>query len=245
MWRGTAYQYNYGEDCYTTGPAYYSPYGYGYGYGTGFGFGNGFGPPPVPAPVKPRIFAFGHPIGPPQPLPKVRFPMPGAQDAGAGSQVTNTSAHFRSRGLITTGGVSGAAAAPLSHDPRGITVMPTDGTSRPTIQQMVNRHGDYTHETSGAGRGQPTGQAIAIPSSGAEQHARTAPSPVSTGQTRIYTRPVPSGESPRVAPPRVESAPRVAPPTHVEAPRVEAPRSPPPASSSSSGSTGGKPPAKG
>lgn len=246
IWRGTAYQYNYAADCYTTGPAYYSPFGYGYGYGYGngwgFGFGQGFGTPPIP--TRPRILGFGRPVGQPMAVPKLRLPMPGAQDVGDGSQVTTSSAQYRSRGLLTSG-VSGPESAPVTHGQHIVMLTPTDGASRPSIQQMVNRHGAYTHEASGVGRGtQATTQSFAIPSTGTQQHPRSEP--MSTGQSRIYTRPVPTGESPRVAPPpRVESAPRVAPPMRVEAPRVETPRSPPPASSSSSGSTGGKPPGKG
>lgn len=216
--------------------------------------------PPVPA--QPRAFDPNQKHTQPEPRrPGGRIPLstaPGS-DVGNGSHV---STQYRMRGLIAD---DGPRTPPSRHRP-GIGIDGVDGApaspARPTIQQMVERRANNSHEGSLAGN---SGWARAHTAGGSNdgtmrQGMTPAPNPgvsrpgfdpsgTSTGATRGYTSPFESGNAnthTRYTAPASSGVERSAPASHPSAPAptpVAAPAStsssPPPASSSSG--DGGRP----
>lgn len=221
-YRGSRYFYDAAQDCYRSVPAY-----------SGLQFGLAFGSPINTPPSRPRSF---NPNGPRNPL-SPRVPpghvMPlnsGGQSAGtitSGEQtIPATSPHYRQRGLITTDEPS---TGPVRRQPR-VETRPIDEGSRPSIQEMMNRHSENAHEGSGWSRAQTASDAGTTrqgPSASPSPQSHSAPAaPAARSEPR--SQPAPHMEAPtRTSPPPERAAPRSEP----------APRSQP-------ASSGSKPPEK-
>ncbi len=226
-YRGTNYYYDSGGDCYRAGSPFGSAYGYGYRIAQG---------PGVPTtPTKPRALAVDGNRPPPRPQPLPGHFMP--KDAGAPAPADEATLHspeYRQRGLITD---EMSSTGPIRRQPRVEGSAAGEERVRPSIQDMVNRRGENTHEGSLLGRSR-MGQDDNV--SGAQRQGPSQPTPRSrvesgNGEPRSYNRPEP--RDPARSEPRTEGSPRfqaperASPPARTEpAPRMQAPEraSPPP-----------------
>ena len=227
-YRGTNYYYDAGGDCYRSGSSLGYPYGYGYRIVQG---------PGVPTPSTPRALAVdGHRPRPvPQALPG--HLMPGTESSRPGDEAVLRSPEYRQRGLITD---DASSTGPIRRQPRveGSTLGQGQERTRPSIQDMVNRRGENTHEGSLQGRarlGQDDGYDVRR-QGGSQPTPRERVRADNNGEPRVYT-PRESRDPARSEPTRTEPSPRMqaperaAPPARTEpSPRMQAPEraSPPP-----------------
>jgi hypothetical protein len=254
--RGQYYFYDDLAGCYRSAyqGGYYAPY---YGFGR---IASG-GPGPVPATPMRGFKPRDRSPDAPKALGIHTLPLSqlGASDANGH---VPTSSSYRQRGLITA---DEPGTAPAPRKPSSIDAhAQIENHTRPSIQDMVNRHPETPSEkTEGWARGQTVGHPAATerPSSTAPESRRPEPS---AGTTRTYQ--TPQNETRSAPPPHVETrtyqpppqtetrsappAPRPAPEIRVPESRPASPppappaQSQPPASSSSSNppATGSRPP---
>ena len=243
-YRGTNYYYDSGGDCYRS--SNYNPFA-GYRIVTG---------PGVPTPTKPRVLATDGNRPPPHPqaLPGHFFPKDAA--AAPADEGVVHSPEYRQRGLITD---DASSTGPIRRQPRVEGSAPGQERQRPSIQDMVNRHGENTHEGSLVGRSR-MGQDNNV--SDAQRQGPSQPTPRArvqgdnNGEPRGYTRPEsrdPGRSEPaRTEPartdptPRMQAPERASPPTRTEpAPRMQAPErtSPPPSRPEPRSEPAARPPA--
>ncbi len=211
-YHGTNYLYDSADDCYRTEPSY---------FGRGFGFAGFPAAPPQAPPTRPAIQFAGQPVQPPpRSGPKVHVAVNDGPDAG--TPVVST--EYRQRGLITT---DIPTTGPERHS-RGVQLnSPTDQSSRPSLQQMVNGRAASTESGNRWSRPEALGNA----------HNSSQATPRYSGSAGTST----SNSAHTATAPHAESSPRSAPApaAHVDAPRASpAPApAPSPSSSSSSGSS--------
>jgi hypothetical protein len=243
-YRGTNYYYDAGGDCYRSGSSLGYPYGYGYRIVQG---------PGVPTPSTPRALAVdGHRPRPvPQALPG-HF-MPGTEPSGPGDEAVLRSPEYRQRGLITD---DASSTGPIRRQPRveGSTVGQGQERTRPSIQDMVNRRGENTHEGSLTGRsrlGQDDGYDVRR-QGGSQPTPRERVRADNNGEPRVYAPREPRdparSEPSRTEPsPRMQAPERASPPARTEpSPRMQAPErtSPPPSRPEPRSEPASRPPAQ-
>lgn len=225
-YRGTNYYYDSVGDCYKSSG--YNPF-------AGYRIVQG---PGVPTPTTPRALATdgNRPRPVPQALPGHFMP----KDAGAAAPADEATLHspeYRQRGLITD---DVSSTGPIRRQPRVEGSTPGEERVRPSIQDMVNRRGENTHEGSLPGRarmGQDANIDNAPRQGGSQPIPRSRAGSNDNGEPRSYSRPEardPAVSQPaRTEPsPRMQAPERASPPTRTEpAPRMQAPErtSPPPA----------------
>ena len=225
-YRGTNYYYDGGGDCYRSGSPFGNAYGYGYRIVQG---------PGVPTPSTPRALAVdGHRPRPvPQDLPGHFLPQSDTPSPNDGAVLR--SPEYRQRGLITD---DVSATGPIRRQPRveGTTLGQDQQRTRPSIQDMVNRRGENTHEGSLVGRSRMgQGDGYDVQRQGSQPTPRARVEADNNGEPRGYSRPAardPGRSEPRTEPaPRFQAPDRASPPARTEsAPRMQAPErtSPPP-----------------
>jgi hypothetical protein len=162
------------------------------------------------------------------------------------------SPEYRQRGLITD---DASSTGPISRQPRVEEQTAGQARTRPSIQDMVNRRGENTHEGSLAGRsrlGQDDNSYDARRQGGSQPTPRARVQSDNNGESRGYTRPEPrernQSEPARSEPsPRFQAPERVAPPARSEpSPRIQAPErvsSPPPSRPEPRSEPASRPPA--
>jgi len=223
-YRGTNYYYDSGGDCYRTGGYYSNPYGFGYRIVQGPGQTN---------PSRPRALAVdGHrPTPAPQALPGHFMPKDVA--SAPVDEAPLHSPEYRQRGLITD---EASSTGPIRRQPRTEGRASGEERSRPSIQDMVNRRGENTHEGSLVGRSRMgQGDGYDVQRQGSQPTPRARVEADNNGEPRGYSRPAardPGRSEPRTEPaPRFQAPDRASPPARTEsAPRMQAPErtSPPP-----------------
>jgi len=191
--------------------------------------------PGVPTPSTPRALAVdGHRPRPvPQDLPGHFLPQSDTPAPNDG--VVLRSPEYRQRGLITD---DVSATGPIRRQPRveGTTLGQDQQRTRPSIQDMVNRRGENTHEGSLVGRSRMgQGDGYDVQRQGSQPTPRARVEADNNGEPRGYSRPAardPGRSEPRTEPaPRFQAPDRASPPARTEsAPRMQAPErtSPPP-----------------
>ncbi len=193
-YRGTAYSYDAGGDCYRTG----YPTGYYYS-----GLTLATGAQPFTPPMRKRGFDpegyRTHPI-PQQDAPHRMTVQDNAQDTGPST--AHFSPQYRQRGLITSDEPS---TGPAPRQPRIEAQPGSQERVRPAIQEMTNRRAQIAHEGSIANRPRAT------PETRTEARPRSAPAP----------RAEPVHVSPRVSSPPPAPAPRAEPSRPAKPPERE------------------------
>jgi hypothetical protein len=220
-YRGTEYLYNSFGNCYTTlrSGGYFGNY-----YGTQIAQGAN---PPTQTPA--RIFNIDkvHTPPTPQPLPGYKLPVGGSGGAANPSGATpRVSTHYRDRGLLTPD--DGSSTTPTQRNAR-IDARTVGENSRPSIQEMINRHeegaGRQTGNAAGGNDGWSRAQGTRNYGNGAGTGSQTPRS--DGGQSGAQRQFSPDGRNsggqsqPRSEPTRTAPSP---------APSYSAPRSAPAAS---------------
>lgn len=237
LYRGTYYNYNPGLGCYAPSAGGLGYYGYGYGYAGALPFTY----------QAPRIFDLVNHRSPFTPRhPGGIHAVPIAAGPGSNPGQAQAAGAYRNRGLIAVDDPTRGSkqAPPRVHATTGLAEQ-----SRPSIQQMVSRHGENGFENRGQGR--TRAQFNADPGTMSQAWSRPAAQGTTgyrggsgyDGSARVYTRPSPGGEgmhgssgysgSPRYDAPRASSGA-----SHP----AESARSAPAASSASSSSGGSRKP---
>ena len=239
--RGQYYVYDEFSDCYRAAGTYPGYYGYGY---NGYQYAGGIIPPVPEVPtrnVKPRDRV---PVNPNNPGGRV-LPVGRLGPADNTGELPKTSPSYRQRGLITT---DDPGALPGKREPAITGHTQIENHSRPTIQEMVNRHPQTTGDpSSGFTRAQPNGRTTYQPSSTPATGRRAEPANVDqrgsqTSPSEQRVRPQPPAETRVSSPPPSREVSRPAPESRpAQESRPSPPPQPaqpasPPASSSSSGS---------